>query len=341
LVVLAIVPLLAATVAVRFVFPYRSVFHPRYLIYAAPLICVLVASAIQQKHKLSTMLGVIASLTLVALWLPAVRANYFDAAVARDDTRAAVHHVSEALERGDVIVMQRDNFAARYYFAPDVPVLAAPEGLHGILREADTIMSQINQLSAKRVRLFLWQDDVVDPQRLLEAMLWANGAQIGEYNFRQIRLPLFQVQSPLREIPFVETDAIFGDQLRLRTAWLKPSAMAGDLTYVVLRWQPLRGIDHDYKVFVHVVGADGTVAFQRDKMALNALVPMTQWSALGTEVVQDSYALLVPADLAAGEYRVRIGVYNPQTGERLAVQSTTLRVTDNAADLGTISITAK
>jgi hypothetical protein len=249
--------------------------------------------------------------------------------------------VSESLERGDVIVMQRENFAARYYFAAGVPLLAAPDGLHGILRDSDSITQQINRLGAKRVRLFLWQDDVVDPQRLLESVLWANGAQIGEYNFRQIRLPLFQVQSPLREIPFAETDASFGDQLRLRATWVKPDTSAGDLTYVVLRWQPLRAIDQDYKVFVHVVGADGSVAFQRDKIALNPLVPMTQWNVFGSDVIQDSYALLSPPNLAAGTYRVRVGVYNPQTGERLIAQSTALKVTNNAVDLGGITIKSK
>lgn len=327
---IAILPLLSATIAVRLVYPYKSVFHARYLIYAAPALCLLFAAV---RPRLS----LLAPFALLAMWLPNVIANYTDPNITRDDTRAAVQHITEALAPGDVVVMQRDNFAAHYYGLKGANILAAPKGLHGTLTNETQIVNEINTQAAKRVRLMLWQDDVVDPQRLLESTLWANGFQIGELNYRQIRLPLFQVQSPLRPITFSPITAQFGEALALNGVWLRPSAIAGDWFYVVLRWQPLRPIPADYKVFIHVIDATGKLVFQRDKLALSELMPMSAWPT--DQPLRDPYAVVVPADLPAGEYRVVLGVYDPTAqNTRLPATINGQPAANNAVQIGTVKV---
>jgi hypothetical protein len=37
-------------------------------------------------------------------------------------------------------------------------------------------------------------------------------------------------------------------------------------------------------------------------------------------VIVDEYALVLPSDLAAGEYTIRVGLYTADDGTRLAVQ---------------------
>lgn len=357
-VVLALIlgPLLAATIAVRVVYPYRSVFHARYLIYVLPMACVLFGGAglwlragprpAVSRRAIAALLAVAPLVPLGALWLPPLLGYFTDPALARDDARGAVKHVVEALAPGDVVIMSRDNFAVRYYWprqwraslsADYDPaagtLLAAPDGLHGVLAGDAGVLDKLNAAERKRTRLMLWQDDVVDPQRFVESSLWPNAYQIGEYNFGQIRLPLYQVtQFPMQRPAFAPIDAAFGDQLKLARAWQPSRATAGDWFYAVLEWQPLRALDADYKAFVHVLDAQGNLAFQSDRLPLNALLPTSRWPA--GQVQRDAHAVVVPAELPAGRYRVVAGVYDPATGARLPVDGPL----GDAVDLGELEV---
>ena len=318
---LALIPLLSAAIAVRVVYPYRSVFHPRYLIFVAPLLCVFLAGG----FKTNKLLRLPFAFGLLLLWLPALVWHFTQPSAIRDDTRGAIRHVVEAIEPGDVIVMSRDNFAVNYYWpkiaaqvGKNAPLLSAPEGLHGVLHDELHLIDQINHVGfqPKRVRLILWQDDVVDPQKLVESTLWQNGYQIGEYNFGRIRLPLYHLTTPtLQPLRSEPVGVTLGDQLVLQSAWQPPQATAGDWFYVVLWWQPIQPLLKNYKVFVHVLDADNKPVFQDDRLPLNDLLPMTRWSV--GQTLRAPHAMIVPADLPAGRYRVFVGVYDPATGERL------------------------
>lgn len=314
---LTVVPVLAATTAVRLLYWDRSVFHPRYLIYTVPLSLAWCAGALTAGGRSRWLAGAAVGATLGLLWLPSSMAYLTQPALQRDDTRSAVQHVVEALEPGDAVVMSRDNFAVRYYWrGHNWPLIALPKGLHGILWSESDVLQRLNAAQPHRVRLVLWQDDVVDPQRLIESTLWHNGYQLGEYNFAQIRLPLYQLTNrPLQPLLLQPLGGRFGDALELRAFWQRSQALAGDWFYVVLEWLPRAPIAHDYKVFVHVRDQQGRLAFQRDKQPLSVLLPMHRWQA--ERPVRDPYAMVVPADVPAGRYQVVVGVYDGETGVRL------------------------
>jgi mannosyltransferase len=353
--VLVIGPLLVATVAVRLVYPYRSVFHPRYLIYIAPVACLLIGGmadgvlSARVKRPLRRWwllaLPALSLAGLAALWLPALQAMETDSAVARDDVRAATRHVVEALQPGDLVVMTRDNYAVRYYLDLTYPAhqgafIAAPEGLHGILRSDEDFVRRLRELNPERVRLMLWQDEVVDPQRLVESTLWAQGYEIGEIDFGQMRLPLYQLlQHPPARIDMQPVRATFGATLDLVAYWMPRQGLAGNWFYAVLAWSPRQTPGVNYKVFVQVWDADNKVVFQRDKLPLNDLLPMTSWTA--GDVLRDPYAMVIPAALPAGTYRVAVGVYDPGAGTqpaRLAARAEGYPVLDDAVILGTLKV---
>lgn len=91
-------------------------------------------------------------------------------------------------------------------------------------------------------------------------------------------------------------------------------------------------LSKDYKVFVHVLDQDGKLAFQNDKLPLNALLPMTRWQP--NQPLRDAHAMVIPADLPAGAYRVVAGVYDPASGQRLLAQDG-----KDVAELGTVEVT--
>jgi hypothetical protein len=349
--------LLAATIAVRVAYPNRSVFHPRYLIYVTPMVCVLFSGAFSLSHRervgvrasrnrfAAFVTGSVSMAALGVLWLPPLIGYFTNPAYQREDTRQATRHVVEALAPGDAVIMSRDNFAVRYYWprvwrqtwAADYDpasgiLLAEPEDLHGVLENDQDVIAKLSRSQPRRVRLMLWQDDVVDPQKFVESSLWPNGFELGEFNFAQIRLPLYQIDGlPIAPPQFTGTDATFGGKLALRSSWRRERGIAGDWFYTVLNWEPLTTLDKDYKVFVHVLDRDGKLAFQNDKLPLNALLPMTRWAP--NQPLRDAHAMVIPADLPAGVYQVVVGVYDPATGQRLLTQ-------DGAdhAKLGTVEV---
>jgi mannosyltransferase len=335
--------LFAATLAVRVMYPYRSVFHPRYLIYVAPLTCLLIGGIGWSRRLSAFVLRLAAVACIAALWVPALVALYTDPSVARDDVRAAMQHVVEALRPGDVVVMTRDNYAVRYYLQTRYPdqaasFIAAPEGLHGMLKSDAALVQELDRRRPARVRLFLWQDDVVDPQRLVESALWANGYEIGEIDFGQIRLPLYQLNgASVQPLAMQPVDATFGDGLQLSSYWMRSQGYAGDWFYVVLAWTARQKLPINDKVFVQVWDAQGQAVFQQDNLPLNDLLPMTSWAA--DETLRDAHAMVIPKSLPAGEYRVVTGVYDPaHPTERLPVQSNNYQVSNNALILGVMQV---
>ncbi|HEY3289458.1 MAG TPA: hypothetical protein VGK87_04960, partial [Anaerolineae bacterium] len=355
---LAGISLLAATVAVRLVYPYRSVFHPRYLIYAVPLVVLFLGSAAQlalQPRRItvkrlgSYLIGAVALIPiglLAVLWLPSLYAYYTDPTVARDDVHHAMTHVVEALAPDDLVVITRDNYAVQYYLHTTYPgytsqFVAEPAGLHGVMANADDFIRLLNSHSPKRVRLFLWQDGVVDPQKLVESTLWANGTEIGEISFGQIRLPLYEVANhPLTPLAFEPVTATFGDSLELTATWSTHTAKPNQWFYVVLQWRTFAKVPVDYKVFVHVLNPDGSVAFQRDKLTLSELMPMTSWKT--GEIMNDAYAMVIPPGLPEGDYRVAVGVYDPNLAAgRLKVKTDDRMVYEDSVILGTLQVRSK
>jgi hypothetical protein len=89
---------------------------------------------------------------------------------------------------------------------------------------------------------------------------------------------------------------------------------AGAILPVQLVWRAEALPDRNYKVFVHSVAADGFLIAQHDAQPLNDLRPMTSWQV--GEAVRDNHGLALPADYR-GPLRVVVGLYDPDTGQRL------------------------
>jgi hypothetical protein len=115
----------------------------------------------------------------------------------------------------------------------------------------------------------------------------------------------------------VQPEATFGGAMELLSDELAPPRVkAGDQVTVKLRWRSGATLGQAYKVFVHVLDPSGQrVVAQRDAEPQDGKAPTTSWVA--NEVIDDQYAIAVPADLVAADYPVEVGVYDPKTGDRL------------------------
>jgi hypothetical protein len=108
--------------------------------------------------------------------------------------------------------------------------------------------------------------------------------------------------------------AIFDDRVTLVAADAVP---ADDRTLTLrLNWQaegPLT--DAVYCVFAHLYDASGTLVTQSDGYPMDGLYPFWLWRS--GESVEEIRYLTLPDHLASGQYRVAVGIYNRDTGERL------------------------
>ncbi len=116
-------------------------------------------------------------------------------------------------------------------------------------------------------------------------------------------------------------EATFGDEIRL----LGYDLAQDESLHLTLWWQAARTPTHDYKRFVHLYDpATERIAAQDDAMPRAWQYPTTWWQA--GEVVSETLTLPL-AGVAAGNYRLGVGWYDPQTGERLTTTAPDGRLT--------------
>lgn len=90
-----------------------------------------------------------------------------------------------------------------------------------------------------------------------------------------------------------------------------------DTLALTLTWQAKANALPPATVFVHVIDAQGKLVAQFDSPMRGGAYPSEVWS--DGEVVRDGLTVSGLAVLPRGEYRVFVGVYDPQTGQRWAV----------------------
>jgi hypothetical protein len=85
---------------------------------------------------------------------------------------------------------------------------------------------------------------------------------------------------------------------------------------ITLYWQARQRMEVSYKFFLHVLNSEsGIVTAQEDAVPQNWTYPTNWWEA--DEFVADTVTVTVPA----GTYDLLLGWYEPETGERLPVQT--------------------
>ncbi len=99
---------------------------------------------------------------------------------------------------------------------------------------------------------------------------------------------------------------------------------------LTLYWQAQQPVIFDYTVFVNVQTVAGKPVTQVDHRPLGSVYPTTLWPV--GEIIRETSTL----DLSPGTYRLRVGMYRLETGERLWVPSDTTM--QNMVELGEITV---
>jgi len=105
---------------------------------------------------------------------------------------------------------------------------------------------------------------------------------------------------------------------------------------LTLHWACLAPMDRDYTVFVHVIGPDGALAAQADGPPVSGDYPTSFWSP-GESITDERWISL--EGVAPGTYRLYVGMYLLETGERLpALDAGGVRFPNDAIPLTEVEV---
>jgi hypothetical protein len=106
--------------------------------------------------------------------------------------------------------------------------------------------------------------------------------------------------------------AQIGEAIALNSADMNPvTAGAGDTIHLDVQWHVLQSPNAELTTLVHIGQPDQAPLAVGDRPPLNGDYPTRSWET--GEIIDDFYAVTLPADLKPGKYPLWIGLYDSET----------------------------
>ena len=305
-----------------------NVFTPRYILSVVPAYILLVAALILftarsiRQPALRRLLPVMLGAGWMLISGLSLYNYYFEPAYAKaPDWRALVSYLHTRASADDLVVQAAADEAFTLYFDQ----FSASERLPANPRQpVSEIIGRLQTGEDTYRSIWLvartpddWPNAAVAPDWLESNMQQVRQASIGALQLPVRQFLPWQVtpeeteRTPLAA--FGNTAELIGVQI-----WIEAPS---DHLLVWVYWRPLDITEQPLKVFVHLAGpanpATGTPLWaQDDHFPQHERISTTSW--VPGEVYRDVYQLPL-AGVPAGEYDLLVGLYNPETGERLPV----------------------
>lgn len=320
---LAVLPIAAGFLIQRYVVAFMA---PRFLLYTVPPLCLLAALGLLRLRRWVWPVGV----ALMVGWALALPTAQADVAPPEEDVRALATTLGEQARPGDLLIVGyiwQEGMLDMY--APDLEIPYHLGWFH-----QDALDAEMAALTApyQRIWLLTYRTPLQQPTNPPGWWLERHAARVLYQEQGLSGLALYT--APQAEV--VGRAAVtFEGGISLAYRSPAPRAEAGATVAVPLEWAVAAPVDTAYAVFLQLLDADGRLVAQADGDPVNGLHAFTQF--VPGEPVDDEHALLIPADAPPGAYRLIVGLYDRDTGQRLRVA----RGSDAGADahqLATIEV---
>ena len=301
-----------------------NLFHPRYVLASVPALILLIALGSHQAALLSRGLMRRRQLMFVALLLPWFALHgmalhgYFNNPAFRkspawDELGA---FLSARVGADDLVIQLSADAAFGYYYRGVAEEIALPE--HP-LQSPEAIIAVLERARDQYASIYVVSN--VNPD-------WPNATVVESWMRAQMQ-PVLQTEASglaIRQFKNWEVSgegataaAQFGDIVELVDMRFFENPLPTRELLLWVYWRPLAYSDQPLKSFVHVNGdinpASGTTLWsQHDQYPQAGRLDSTQWPL--SSVFRDVYYLST-ASLAAGEYQLNVGWYDPDRGARL------------------------
>jgi 4-amino-4-deoxy-L-arabinose transferase-like glycosyltransferase len=170
------------------------------------------------------------------------------------------------------------------------------------------------------------------PKYLPDYLDWVKSKYLGRFHYGEDDLYFAKIDTQPR--PAVPLQADFDGQVRLRGYGLPSPAHPGNRIPLSLIWQAQTRPDTNYAIFVQLRDTANNTLASADHQPYKSLLPTSKWPQ--GAVIQEVTWLQLPTDIPPGQYNLYVGLYRPDTLERLPLQSDTSG--ENAVILGPLEI---
>jgi hypothetical protein len=282
----------------------------------------LVAAAIVWLWRLHPIAGMI-SVCMVAA-VAVLGAGVYFGAYQKSEYRdmAAFLRSRHEADDGVILYTPRQHLLAKYYLPDDwavapVPAVILPPywPVSPPQVKPEVVDGQIQALLKAHPVLWLIATGEVEVDSGEFVPKYLTAVAYEDECWAWIDVYLCRYRSPHFVTPqFESTPAVlFNGELRLaQAAVTQLQTPEGERTLLAtLAWVAEKKPALDYRVTLRLVAADGTVVAQRDEYPIGPLLPPSTW-ATGDQ--KPGYmALSIPASAPPGEYRLMVGLYDPNT----------------------------
>jgi hypothetical protein len=187
---------------------------------------------------------------------------------------------------------------------------------------------ELERIAGEHRRLYAlyWATEESDPDRVVERWLDRHAFKASDEWYGDARLATYRLPEALDETMLEASrpdrllaDVRMGDAIALRGYTIPAEVLRpGDVLPVTLYWEALGVPAGRYKVFLHLMDADGGIVSQVDSEPGDGMNLTSGWRP-DQGVFPDRYGVLVPALLLPGEYRLLLGMYDVSGAPRLPI----------------------
>jgi mannosyltransferase len=246
--------------------------------------------------------------------MPSLRNMYTNPAYARADYRAMAARIqTEAHPNAGIILNAPNQWEVFTYYYPDdsrsAAVYPLPKGRSR--PHPGDVEATLSDIVARHDRIYalFWGEAQRDPERLVERWLDEHAFKATDEWVGDVRFVMYAVpDEPATEME-TAVHLQFGPHIQLNGYTVQAGQLApGDVLQLTLFWQTAVPLGQRYKVFLHLVDAQGQLVSQRDSEPGGGLAITTTWQP--DQVIVDNHGVLLPVTLQPGEYTLLLGLYD-------------------------------
>jgi len=241
----------------------------------------------------------------------------------RDDARGLAAYLSANAQPNDALLLvENAPYALQYYYQGHAPFYGLHVGQD--FASAANLLNRVLQDQPARVWLVLWHHEFADPTDMAATELMRLGCEVDQVpQFRGYRLRAFDIQDRDTTVvaqpqPQTVTDAQFWPGIRL----LGFDRLDNDPGYLhyVLYWQAQEPLDRNYSLTLSLEDQEGNDYLRRDQALSTPYFLPPVWPV--RTPIRGRVDLVLPGDLPPLTYRVRLRVFDPESGRNLDLVDT-------------------
>lgn len=253
-----------------------------------------------------------------------------------DNYRGIGERVDSLAKEGDGIIIvppEQIEVLGRYMEKRLEPYPLPREGT-----SVEEMEGELIEIISGHERIFgvFWDEGGIEEVHLAEGWLNEHGYRAWERWYGGVRLVIYA--TPLGEEGVYRPLGVrLGDKIVLDGySLIDEEVRAGDIVRLILHWRAEGKVGEDYKVFVHLLDEEGRLGAQRDSEPMGGMKPTSGWE-VGEEIV-DRYGALVGEDTPSGRHELVVGMYEPESGERLPTVDKEGVVIGDKVSLGMVEV---